>query len=215
VRHGAHGFPHEIAAVVKDAHLRIGGQGDRDLFELSACTGDDVLRVRAAQSQDQSLHGLPGATLRDGAIARRRAELHACHIGHRDRDAVVHAHHDFRQIGRRLNAPFGPHEQRFLALVDAAGASVAVVRSNRLLERHHIDTAGGHAHRIGNDLEATHVATEHVDVGDARYRSQGRPNDPLEQRATLGEALRPVDREHEHLAERRGHRRNAAVDALR
>jgi hypothetical protein len=83
----------------------------------------------------------------------------------------VHGHHDAFEVGRSLDAAFGPHEQRFLALVDAPRSVVAVVGADRGFERERVHAARRHAHRVRNHFETARVTAEHVDVGNAGHRA--------------------------------------------
>src|SRR5690606_40301586 len=104
----------------------------------------------------------------------------------------------------------GADVEALLATREPAGAIVAVVALPRASELIEADAARCEKLRIGHDLEGPGVPAEAVDVGHAGNRAQLRADHPLEQRALLLEGQRALDREHEHLAERRGDRGQAA-----
>jgi hypothetical protein len=96
----------------------------------------------------------------------------------------------------------------------AASAVVAVVGFDGGLDLRHRQTQRLQLGRVGQHFEAVHLAAQCVDVGHARHGTQCGANDPVEQAAPFFQRqLRRLDREHEHLAQRRGDRRNAAGDA--
>ena len=66
------------------------------------------------------------------------------------------------------------------------------------------------------DLKAAYQAAQRVHIGNARNGAQCRTQCPVQQRALLGQRQRiALDREHEHLAKRRGNRRQAAIGSRR
>jgi hypothetical protein len=213
-RDRAYGARHEVAAIVKDIHLDAIRQRRGDLLELGAGAGYDVAGIRAAQPENQALHGFGRAVLGHGTVARDRAETCFGHVCDPHGYPVVHGHDDPLEIVERLDATLGAHQQGLLALADTSGTIVAVVGRDGLFEHERIDPAPGHTHGIRNDLEAPGITAEHVHVGHTRHGPQGRPNDPFQQRAPLGQARIAIDREHEHLAQRRRHRCHAALDTL-
>ncbi len=88
----------EVAAVVEHVHRDPGGQRRRDLVELGAHAVDDATGVRAAQTEHQPLHGFRLAVLGDRAVAGDCADAHICDIRDANRDAVIGADHDAREI---------------------------------------------------------------------------------------------------------------------
>jgi hypothetical protein len=89
--------------------------------------GDHALGIGAAQAEHQALHRFALAILGHRAVAGQRAETHLGHIADAHRHAVFGLQNDARTSSTVTDRPFGTHQQRFLAIVQAAGAVVAVV----------------------------------------------------------------------------------------
>ena len=184
--------------------------------QFFAHTFDDPFRVGAGQSQYQPLDGFALAALRHHTIARNRADLDFGQIADAHRRAVLSRHYHRTQVVQGGDAALAAHQQHFVAFAEPAGAVVAVIGADRLLELCHGHAAGGHSELIGHDLESANDTPQRIDVGDTGHGAQRRSNDPIEQAAPLGQRQSlAFDGEHEHFPQRGRDRRHAAGDAGR
>jgi hypothetical protein len=128
----------------------------------------------------------------------------------------VGGHDDGADVVLGVDAALGADQQRLLAVADAAGAVVPVVLRQRLGQHRRGDAARRHRRRVRRDLVGADEAAEVVHVGDAGQAAEPRADGPIEDGPPLHRReVAALDGEHQHLAERRHHRREAAGDAVR
>ncbi len=213
--HRADSAVDQVAAVVERFDGDALRQGRRDLGQPRLDAGHDALGVGAAQAEHQPLHRFALTISGHRTIAGQGAETDFCDIADAHHLAVPGLQNDGFYVVDRTDRPFGAHQQGFLAIVEAAGAVVAVVGFQHRLQILQRQAAGGQALRLRHDLEGAHLAAQAVDVGDAGDGAQLRADHPVEQGALLGQRQVALDGEHEHFAERRGDWRHAAGGAGR
>ena len=120
---------------------------------------------------------------------------------------VPHAPEDIRamlEVLGRGRCTERADDEGFLADRDPAGAVVAVVRFQGVLQVGGRDLQG--QHRVGprGDAVGLDLAAQRVDVGDAGQGAQARTDHPVQQRPTfLQREVAAFDREHEHIGQRR------------
>ncbi len=210
---GVHGALDEIPPVVKDAGGNPFRQGGLQFRELGPHALDQLAGIGPAQPQDQALDGLVLAVVGHPAIAGDGADAHLGHVAHPHRLYRVALDHDGAHVLLGLDAALAAHQQGLLAFHQAARAVVAVILRQRLLQVLQAHALGVQAGGVGDHLEAARQSAEGVDVGDAGHGAQRRTDHPIEQGAPFHEReVAALDGEHEHLAQRRGHGRDAAVD---
>ena len=189
-RHRADGALDQVAAVVEhaDRHARRAASAASSA-SLARTPATTSLGVGAAQAEHQAFDGLALAALRDGAVARERADAHVGDVADAHRNAVVARRHDD-----------GAHVvQRARCCLRRARAALprlrACARRRRCgcwprapaADRASVEPRARQRARVGHHLEGAHVAAERVDVGDARELRSCRADHPVEQRALLGQ----------------------------
>ncbi len=169
--------------------------------------------IGPAQAEHQSLDGFAFTALGHRTIAGERAETDRGDIGDSDHIAVLGLQNNGFDVIDRLDGPFGANQQCFFAVIQPAGAVVAIVGFEDGLQILQRQTARSQQLRVGYDFKGAHFTTQTVDVSDAGNRAQLRANHPVEQGTLVGERHVAFDGEHEHLAERCGDGCHAAGDA--
>ena len=190
------------------------GSAWRQLGEL----GIDPLAARpgvgTAQREHQTLDGLAAAVAGDGAVAgqggKRTCATSAIRTGSaRSPPTTMAATSSSVRIAPwlRTSRTSSPSFRR-------PAPSLRLLRSgHRGGDR--ARSPCGHTGVVRHHLEAGDEAAEGVDFRHAGDRAQGRADRPVEQVAALGQRqVAALDAEHEHLAERRGHGGDPAVDAV-
>ncbi len=205
----------QVAAVVEGLDAHALWQQRRDLIEPLAHAGHQLRSIGAAQAEYQSLDRLAPTAGRDRAVAGQTAEAHRGHIRHSHQMLLVAVDHDGAHIVERLQGALGAHQQGLLAVAEATGAVVAVVVAQGGLEIGQTQTVGAQARQVGHHLEGFDQSAKAVDVGHARHAAQRRTEGPVQCSPAFGKGLRALDREHEHLAQRRCEWRKATLGARR
>ncbi len=112
-----------------------------------------------------------------------------------------------------MHLPFNPHHQHIVAQQHTANPRVEILRNNGRLEFRNAQAELGEHHRMRRDLIGCCVAAEHIHIGHPGNRAQRGTYLPFEQLAlVLQRQVGVLDSEHEHLAERRAHRRKTALN---
>ena len=210
---GMHGPPDQLAAVVEGLHRHARREHRRQLGEALFDALDHLAGVGAAQAQHQALDGLGLAVAGDRAVAGEGADAHLGYVADPHDAAGAGLEHDGAHVVEGLDGALGAHQQGLLAFAQAAGAVVAVVGLEGGLQGGEGEATGGQGGRVGADLEAAYLAAQAVHVGHAGHGAQLGADRPVEQGALLLQRNRPFDGEHEHLAQRRGDRGEAAGGA--
>jgi hypothetical protein len=167
--------------------------------------------VGAAQAQHQPFNGFALAIACHRAIARELAKLYLGHIAHPHHLPLLGAQHGGLDIVNRLDGPFGANDQRLLARIQAPCPVIAVAVDQRGLQLRQGHAAGQQGGRVRHDLKGAHTPTQAVDIRYTRQRAQSRADDPIQHAAALFQRLGALQREHEHLAQWRGDRGQAAA----
>ena len=210
-----HGLVDQDAAIVEDIDGDTLRQRRRQLLELGMDAAHHLARVGPAQGQHQTLDRLPAAVARDRAVAGQGAEAHLGDIGDPHRLTDIAPDHDGSEILQRLDRALAAHQQHLLARAQTPGAVIAVVRRDRGGQVRQTDPPRGHARIVRHHLEAGDQAAERVHIGHAGHGAQGRADGPVEEiAASLQGEIAALDAEHEHLAQRRGHGREPAFNAV-
>ena len=169
------------------------------------------MRIGTAQSQHQTFRRFTLAVLGHCTITRQAADAYIGDIAHAYRNTAAVRNDDIAHIIQRLDGALHPHHQHFLACSQTSGAVVAVVHLQCLLQIGQTHAARGELCIIRRHLESTHQSAQRIDIRHTWQGAQLRANHPIQQRATLGEReLAAFHREHIHLTQRRGDRRQAA-----
>ena len=212
---GTDGAADQIAAVVEGFDGGAFRERRRDLRQLRLDPGHHALCVGAAQSEHQALDRFALTILGHGAVAGQRTETDFRDVADAHDIAILCLNDNGAYVVEIADRTFGPHQQRFLAIGQAAGAIVAVVRFQRRAQL--LDRQAAHREqlRLRDDLEGAYFAAQAVHIGNAGNRAQLRTDDPVQQRPLFGQRQLAFDGEHEHLAQRRGDRRHAAGNARR
>ncbi len=211
---GADGTFHQAAAIVEHLGGHALRQRGREFGEFLAHAVHHFLGVGAAQAQHQAFHCFALAVHGDDAITGQAADAHLRDIADTDRVVAGTGDDDVAHVLQGLDAAFRAHQQRFVAVAEASGAVVAVVRFQRLLQLLHGKSARSEGRVIGHDFEAARQAAERVDVGHAGQGAQGGAYGPVQNGAALFQRdAFAFHGEHEHLAQRGGDRCEAAAGA--
>ncbi len=120
--------------------------------------------------------------------------------------------HDVRDVLERAHVAVGAQQPGFLVLA-AAGPRrrCGCCASSASCSSPSVRPRAASASDVRHDLEAAHEAAERVDIGHAGQAAQLRSDRPVEHRALFLERLRPLEREHVHVRQRRADRREAAA----
>jgi hypothetical protein len=212
-RHRTDSAVDQIAAVVEGFDADALGQGRGNFGQPGFDAGDHGLRIGAAQAEHQALHRFALAIFGDCAIAGQATKANFSDIGNSHDVAILGLQNNGFYVVDRTNGPFGPHQQRFFAIGQAAGAVVAVIGFQYGLQILQRQTAGGQALRVGHDFKGADFAAQTIHIGDAGNGAQLRPDHPVEQAAFFRQRQIALDGEHEHLAKWRGDRCHAAGNA--
>ena len=159
------------------------------------------------------MHRFALAIFGDCAIAGQATKANFSDIGNSHHVAILGLQNNGFYVVDRTNGPFGPHQQGFFAIGQAAGAVIAVIGFQYGLQILQRQTASGQALRIGHDFKGTDLAAQTIHIGDAGNGAQLRPDHPVEQAAFFRQRQIALDGEHEHLAKRRGNWCHAAGNA--
>ena len=99
-----------------------------------------------------------------------------------------------------MDRAFSAHDQRVLARIQAACAVVAVVTTDRRDDVREAEARSGKPRAVRHHGKALGFAAQHVDIGNAGQRAQGRAQRPVQQGAPLAQReAAAFDGEHEHV----------------
>ena len=114
-----------------------------------------------------------------------------------------------------MDRAFGAHDQRVFACIQAARTVIAVVAADRRDDIREAEARSGKPCAIRHHSKALGFAAQHVDIGNAGQRAQGRAQRPVQQGAALAQReATAFDGEHEHVRQRCRNRRQPAADAF-
>src|SRR6185369_8676827 len=157
------GAADQVAAVVEGLDADPGRQGRRDLGQPRLDAGHHLLGIGPAQAEDQAFDRFALAALGYRAVAGQRPETHLGDVADAHDLAVPGLQDNRPDVVDMADRPFGAYQQRFLAIVQAAGAVVAVVALQHRLQILQRQASRRQALRLRHDLEGTDLAAQAVD----------------------------------------------------